>query len=335
MYFWYAKKSTLYVMKKNLFLFLIGLFLSLLFVGCEKDIEGPSVKVSPENLTIDYNESASITLTVKNGLLINSDLPGFNNIQISDQIKSFELETPQLINSVTYNFVVFGENEMISNASVTITVKDAPKLPKCEITATPTQIQYSGTALINISVTDAYSLVTDLPGVQGVSGVFQTPVLSETIWYRFTFIGPGGTTKDSIQIVVIQPSLHVQMLTANSLRAVSSRESYVSAEGPWTITPIDYTTPCMMDNVYTFSLNGKAIFSQGLLCAGGTVDPVEFDWSLEGDSLNRGGYVVLVSYWGFDKIVCVEPSSANYWDGTQWIAVNCWMEVTYCYCPVN
>lgn len=305
-------------MKKIIFI-VIGLF-SILFTGCKKDLTTPFVGLvdKPEIYTNQTANNGLITLSweAKNTKIL---LMQNRIVAVHDSITFSNMDT-------TFVFDAANDGETISKK---VEINKIP-LPEVLFNKIDTLSQ-SGTFNLVYSTKNSTKLIWN--NVEyGPTGSLNLKV-TVTTTFDFKILGPGGMLDTTVVIPVkeVRPLTQLeQILTSNPMVETFSRKSLISPNGPWQNANVNYSDPCMLDNIRTFLSTYKFIWSQGQLCAGGYVEPVTFNWTIAGDSLLMEGCHVYLQSYDFDKIIWIGKSSSSSWDEEKkiWVTVDMWLEVT-------
>lgn len=109
-----------------------------------------------------------------------------------------------------------------------------PLLPIIKVSADPATIEYGSSSIINITTTNTDSIVSDLPGLTGVSGSFPTPKLTETTTFHFVaHSGKGLTDTANVTIIVKElPPPPTVSVSANPYTVIRGKTTTIS----WNVT---------------------------------------------------------------------------------------------------
>jgi hypothetical protein len=317
---------------KTIRLLSIVLLCIIIYSGCKKD--SPSEEITPP-ATLQISISASndtvqkgnpVTFTwVSNAKSCIVHMNGIEQtLPAANGSKSF------IINQTTLFEFIFtsSDSKKTETKSFTIFAYEIPLIPTIVLTATPPNLPLGG-GMVKITwvTTNAEGVYYNDVRYDPNNGFVQL-LMTASDTLEFTAKGPGGEKTDNVIVTVLQPTLQQQMITSNPLRESDSFKSYVGPDGPWINMNIDYSTPCMLDNIMTFYLTGEYVWDQGLLCAGGTVGPVTFNWSFSGDSLFMEGTHVYLKSIDWDNVVWIGKSQELSWNGTEYIITPIWVLVT-------
>ncbi len=307
-------------MKKIIMLFAVGLLSILFIIGCKKDLMPLVVPVDkPEIYTNQTADNGLITLSWE---AQNTKILLMQNriVAVHDSITIPNMDT-------TFVFDATNDGETVSKKVVITKIP----LPEIFFNKIDTLLQGGGTCKLVYSTKNCTKIVWN--NVEyGPNGSLNVNVATTTT-LDFKILGPGGTlnTKVVIPVKEVRPLTHLeQIITSNPMVETFSRKSLISPNGPWITKNVNYSDPCMADNIRRFLPTYKIVYSQGQLCGGGYVEPVTSNWTIAGDSLlMEGNHVYLQSY-NLEKIIWIEKSSSSSWNEEKkvWDTVDMWLEVT-------
>lgn len=301
---------------------LLLLFLSLVLIllpGCEKDLTPLVVPVDKPEIKTNQ--------TAKNGLITLSwDAKNTKVLMMQNRIVAVHdsITIPNM--DTTFVFDATNDGETASKKVEIV------KIPLPEITFSMVDtLSQSGTVKLTYSTKNCTKIIwNDVE--YGPNGSLSIAVTATTT-IDFKVLGPGGMINTSVIIPVkeVVPLTQLeQIITSNPMVETFSRKSFVGPNGPWENKNVNYSDPCMADNIMTFLPTYKYIYSQGQLCGGGYVEPVTFNWTIAGDSLFMEGNHVFLQSYNLEKVIWIEKSSASTWNEVKkvWDTVDMWLEVT-------
>lgn len=274
-----------------------AIFLSLVFLlpGCEKDPPktplNPTIDASSDFSGVPYGKSVTITLILKNILLVTSELDTFH---ISETSKTIQISTPNLTATTTYHFLATGENGKKAVANVTIMV-DPPIKPSLSLYVDNDTI-FRGKSPDFVKITwNSNTDSTSSPELLGVKGKSGTVTVSptETTTYHFVSKNDGLSISDSVRITVKDPPpppplTDEELLALAPWKKIKWEIQNYPPNGDWENIDI---WPCLSDDVFTYYLYPKnCVMDAGeVLCDGETVRvTVSQNWSLTGSTLMPG-----------------------------------------------
>jgi hypothetical protein len=272
-------------MKKIIFL-LVGLFLSLLFAGCEKDLD----PVTPEVVNTPV---ITVTYTTTDGCVtLNWDIKPAESVFLGTTPVAVKGDTIINIKNDT-TFVFTAENKgKKAKESFFIEAKDVIlPLPTLILSVSPSTLPVGGgIATISWIANNATIVYYNGIGYGPTSVVATDWIIKDTI-INLLAVGPGGSKTFGTSIKVEEPLDPIviwfgQMI--GSWKLSQMMESYNLITITWenvTLFPSD------IDNVWTFNEDHTAVIDNGLLRPNNIDRFVNFsNWNLESNS-NISGFI--------------------------------------------
>lgn len=316
-------------LKKALFLVLLGALT--IFVSCEKDPIVPEPVGQPV-ITISQSLSSDGVVTVK-WEVKNVDAVFCNGMLVVNNSVSFP---------VCDSTLVFMAKNKLYNISEIIQVSK-PASPTGEVSFTYNgvavdSLPYPGGEIVaTVNFTNGFLVFNDITYKKSPVSITLSTIGTDV----FDFTIKGVCEEITIPLVVPVKDLTTreQQIIFGSWYEGYSRESYTGPDGPWEETNIDYSDPCVQDNVWKFFVDTqyqrKVNFDQGVLCAGGVAPIFTFGWRIEDDSIfiGNGPATRLIKSIDWSSLVYMEIGEYDKWDGTKWISYPCWYEKTFYHHP--
>ncbi|MFA6514663.1 MAG: hypothetical protein WCT42_00130 [Candidatus Paceibacterota bacterium] len=297
----------------------LGLFLSLLLVGCEKDKPETPVSVGKPTITptfvIGTTDSKSVTVSVTVSWITQNVVKGTvngDNLRTpnGDTIFSMKKGETKLL-----TFIVENASGVKSQKYLTVTVPANPLPPTINISFTfndqviDTLPYFGGPVVINCIFTNG---ALELNGIKYEnSPVTFNFTVTETKTYDFKVIGPGGEVTESITVVVAQQIPPTQ------------DEAYLCA-GPWKMVKLEFQdgpglpwyegtiSDCRKDDLRTFYFSPKkVVYDNGEIRCGTEDRTQEGPWTL------RGSILTVDEYNNFDIIITQDTLVWVYHPGGQ------------------
>lgn len=284
--------------KLSLFLFSMGVFLSLLFVGCEKAPESDpsgnsnpdkkptiSVSVVPEDGIVDFGGSVTFSFIVSE----NTKKMTINGQDVSLPVKNFVVSN--IVEGSTFVFIVENDaGRTVRTKSISVRGQIFP-LPVISVTANPDTLPIGG------------GIVTIIWTTQNADSV-----LIDGIW----FTEPNGSTQIERDITSDISALAKGKggeTTSNGFIYVLRMDDFL-ASGTWTYYQGDFTDtlgvfmenffmwenalPCQRDDTRTFTMNPNiSVLDPGVQCSGENIQISIKTWSLNDSILMIGEYTMI------------------------------------------
>lgn len=276
---------------KNIFfsLFVVGLFLSLLFAGCEKDkpeiAKQPTIDVSIVSGEILVGDSILITLNwdIQNASVAYLDGKPLGSLKDS---KEFYLSQRRV-------FFFRAKNDNGDEVTKTVSAQGPVfEAPTIEITANPNTLPIGGG-------TTAISWTTQNTDSVKYNGIWYPPTgsleiqLSATQNLYFEAIGKGGIiTSNPLEIYVLKiedilsPLLCSGTWTSWSIESLDTLGNLIDLIWSW-----ENAIPCDQDDEITFTMNPNVFrFDAGVQCGVIIPSPITLTWTLEDSVFVIGEY---------------------------------------------
>jgi len=297
-----------------LFLAVVGLFLPLLFAGCEKD---PMVPVDPEPsiwVTVSQN-----TVPKGSSILLKWGSTGLISLTLNNVSVPLEGELNIVVKKDT-SFLFAGKTtkgEKVLSEPATVEVLGEIPAPTVTLKSTK-MVSWNSPATLSWTTEYGDSVkISPLPSTLSLpvplNGNCRTDSLKESITFHITVYGKGGVSKDSSFVDVLPPTKE-QYLCSGSRKKIKED---IFLEGQ-IVFSLDTTIKCEQDDRQIFFLDHTARDNFGLiLCDGETEHSISWKgWRLSGDTLWGMGEPRLIEVISIDTLRWHFKSSYQLQDGT-------------------
>lgn len=266
-------------MKNLVFFFVAGLFLSLLFVGCDKDIEEPVVPRP-------YIEASAVPAKVPVGdsilVTLNWDIQNSSVAYLDGKPLEVFKGSKELYITKNTNFVFKAKNDNGDEATKIVSAKGPVfDMPTIEITANPDTLPIGG-GITTISWTSTNADSVQYNGAwYPPNGSLNLGFVSSTISFTFEVIGKGGIiTSPQFEIYVLRMD---DLLCSGGIEWILTQGDFLDSTGvfQWTFFQWENSPPCEQDTKMTFTMNPNLyVYNTGVECDGDLPFVVNTTWVL-------------------------------------------------------
>jgi len=240
----------------------------LMFFGCEKEpekiIEYPkfTLYISPETDTVVVGSKVPITIGTDGGdsLTFSADgtatvhsythPEGLNGVWYITDTLYVGSDGANLANIAAFQFIEGIDDPIVKSGQSSIVGRH----PELTVAADQTLIPWRTNALITIKTIFCDSLWTDLPGVDGLNGIYSTPVLDTTTTYHFKlFNSISGDVIEASETIYVKDPTRADTISNKCGPPWLFTGLAFSPDGVvWNVADIRY---CASDNTQEFCLN--------------------------------------------------------------------------------